>query len=209
MDRITINAAQAASESIGEQLQRQHAQEMDGPIVDNTSEIAETTQSGNAAMSETIRILTQERDAAKAECDAKAQRIEALLQALESIATDLKQKKNQLVDAERKWEEEKSMLERRCKTLKDKLALTTAAMEKRLIQAEQREEAERAEKKELWSLNEDLVASNRQVEEEALKAKASHEEWCRKYSAVLEEKNDVIRQYAVSLACSRNYPQRS
>jgi hypothetical protein len=205
MDRIIINASQATSEPIGEQLQTQPIQEMGELITNNTRQVDEVTQSGIAAMSETIRILIQGQDAAKAACDAKAQRIEALLQAaLESITTDLKHTKTQFMDAKTRWEEEKSELERRCKKFKDKLALITAAMEKRLAQAEQREAEDRTEKKELWNLNEDLIARNRRIEEEAL---ASNEQWRRQYSTALAQKIDLLHQCAVSYEELQTYSQ--
>jgi uncharacterized protein YdiU (UPF0061 family) len=199
MDRIISEAVSTTSEAIDEQLHPQRNQDMDVISADYTRQIAEITQARNAALSEPIRI-TEEGDTVKAECDGKAQRIEDLLQVLENTRAELREKKTQFKEASEKWEEEKSKLERRCKKFKDKLALTTAAMEKRLVQAEQREEAERAEKKELWNLNEDVTARNRRIDEEALKAKASHEERCRKYSVGVAEKIDLIHQYAVSWA---------
>lgn len=204
MTRIISDAAPTTSEGIDEQLHTQLNQEVKALTADHTRQIAEISGSREASMSETIRI-TEERDAAKAECDVKTQHIKDLLQALEKTTAELKQKEVQLKEASEKWQEEKSKLERRCKKLKDKLALTTAAMEKHLEQAEQREETERAEKKELWTLNEDLIASNRRVEEEAAKAKASHEEFRRQYSTALAEKIDLLHRYAVSSAHSQNH----
>jgi hypothetical protein len=53
-------------------------------------------------------------------------------------------------------------------------------------------------------LNEDLIASRRRAEEETRKAKASHEEFRRKYSTALAEKIDLLHQYAVSSIHSQN-----
>jgi chromosome segregation ATPase len=128
MDPV-INVVHPTSDSVGGQLQENHSRETRGLIEEYSRQLEEMARTRDTATAEIIRV-TEERDAIKVTCDAKAQHIKDLLQTLEKTTAELKQTKKQFKDASKKWEEEKSKLERRYEKFKDEVTEENARIQR-------------------------------------------------------------------------------
>jgi chromosome segregation ATPase len=192
-----INSARATADSNAVQLRKQHLQDMRSLIEDYTTQKIEIARERDAALAEKER-TERERDEVKAALASEIQRTKQLQQSLESAKVEHRDAKAYRKNSQKAWREEKEKIEKKTKMFKNKLALTTASLEKRIEQAGQREEDERKDKEGLKRLNKELISQSHQVQRNASKAKAEHEQWRLQYSTALSEKIDLLRQYGVS-----------
>lgn len=182
------------------QLRAQHLEEMRALIEDYTLQKAEIARERDEAREEAARIA-QERNAYQSAYDAEVWNVKEAYQALERTTTELIKKKDKLKAAKTALVEEEARSEKKNKLLKNKLALTTAALDRRLDQAKERENAERADKEEMKRLNAELIERSHRIQQEMSDLKNTDKQWLLKYSDALTEKIDLLRQYGVSLAC--------
>lgn len=192
-----INVAHTTAGSNAGQLRKEHLQEMRALIEDYTTQKVELARERDAALAERERI-ERERDEVKAGLEAEIQRNKELQQSLDRAKAELRDEKAYRKNSQKAWTEEKAKIEKKTKMFKNKLALTTASLEKRIEQAGQREEEEKKDKEGLKRLNKELIAQSHEIQQNASRAKTEHKQLLLQYSTALSEKIDLIRQYGVS-----------
>lgn len=197
-----LNPPAATGDSNAEHLRAQHLRELRALIEDYTLQKVDIGRERDQAREKATRIA-EERDAVQAAYEAEIDLVKKAHQALEQATTELIKKKKELKAMKKLLLDEQAKAEKTKNSHRNKLALTTASMTKRLDQAAKRERDERTDKEEMKRLNAELIERSHLIQQEMADLKKTHKESLLKYSDSLAEKIDLLRQYGVSLACSQ------